>query len=156
MVGSPSRQETIILFHQRKAKRMSISQQTISPLDHTREAGPNEHAQAAVAVQDTAETSMAPGRAPRRFAYPEWPTSKPGPEVTSPPPGQKPHPTRTDQIMYECYDQERGMSCVPPLTGVVRENRTRMHSPDASLPEVDSEKAMERWLDGGTADHEAA
>jgi hypothetical protein len=155
---------------------MSIYQQTTSPLDQTREAGPHEHAQAAVAVQDaarslpgdqmtegigitegTAETSMPPGRAPRQFAYPEWPTSKPGPEVTSPLPGQKPHPMRTDQMVYEYYDQERGMSCVPPPTQVVGKNRTRTYSPDASLPEVDSEKAMERWLDdGGTADHEAA
>jgi hypothetical protein len=36
-------------------------------------------------------------------------------------------------------------------------DQTREAGPDASLPEVDFEKAMERWLDdGGTADHEVA
>jgi hypothetical protein len=45
--------------------------------------------------------------------YPEWPTSTPGPQATSPLPGMKPVPTRTDQMVYECYDQERGMPCTP-------------------------------------------
>ncbi len=43
--------------------------------------------------------------------YPSWPTSTAGPRATSPPPGMKPLPTRTDQMVYECYDQERGMPC---------------------------------------------
>ena len=44
----------------------------------------------------------------RPLVYPSWPTSKPGPETTLPPPGQKQHPLRTDQVIYESYDQERG------------------------------------------------
>src|SRR6266568_1442465 len=57
----------------------------------------------------SAETMMPPRQDHRQFAYPAWPTSMPGPEATLPPLGQKPHPTRTDQMMYEePYDQERG------------------------------------------------
>jgi hypothetical protein len=46
----------------------------------------------------------------RQLAHPSWPTSKPGPEITPPPLGQYPLPGRTDQMIYECYDQERGIS----------------------------------------------
>src|SRR5947208_16736214 len=67
-----------------------------------------------------------------RVTYPAWPTSKPGPETTSPLSGQKPHPTRTDQMVYECYDQERGMPDVTPPTRVMRENGTRIYLPDLS------------------------
>jgi hypothetical protein len=40
---------------------------------------------------------------------PPWPTSKPGPMVTEPPPGQKRVPLRTDQVVEIDYDQERGV-----------------------------------------------
>ncbi len=63
---------------------------------------------------------------------------------------------RTDQMVYACYDQERGRPCVPPPTRVVRENSTRTPLLDVNLQEVDSE-VMELWLDnGGASDHEAA
>jgi hypothetical protein len=107
---------------------MSTYQQTNSPLDETREAGPNGHVEALVTVQDatrslqgdhatgrhgikdgTAETIMQLKREHRLFTYPLWPTSKPGPGATLPPPGQKPLSTRTDQMVYACYDQERGL-----------------------------------------------
>jgi len=104
----------------------------------------------------TAETIMQLKREHRLFTYPLWPTSKSGPGATLPPTGQKPLPTRTDQMVYACYDQELGIPCVPPPTPVGRENRTRTPLPDVSLQEVDSE-AMERWLDdGGASDNEAA
>ncbi len=104
----------------------------------------------------TAETIMQLKREHRLFTYPLWPTSKSGPGATLPPTGQKPLPTRTDQMVYARYDQERGMPCVPAPTRVVRENRTRTPLPDVSLQEVDSE-AMERWLDdGGASDNVAA
>ena len=103
----------------------------------------------------TAQTSMQPKREHRPFAYPLWPTSTPGPEATLPPPGQNPLSTRTDQMVYACYDQEQGMPCVPPPTPVVRENRTRTSLPAVSLQEVEAE-AMERCLDdSGASDHEA-
>jgi hypothetical protein len=104
----------------------------------------------------TADTITHPKREHRPFTYPLWPTSKPGPGTTLPPPGQKPLSMRTDQLVYVCSDQERGIPCFPPPTRVVRENRTRTPLPDVSLQEVDSE-AMERWLDdGGTSGNEAA
>ena len=37
-----------------------------------------------------------------------WPTSKPGPHATQPPPGQKPMPGRTDQVVEIGYNQETG------------------------------------------------
>lgn len=42
-----------------------------------------------------------------------WPTSKPGPQATQPPPGQKPMPGRTDQMLEVGYNQETGT----PSTG---------------------------------------
>jgi len=104
----------------------------------------------------TADTMMQSKREHRPFTYPLWPTSKPGPGVTLPPPGQKPLWARTDQMVYASYDQERGIPCVLPPTRAVRENQTRTSLSVVSLQEVDSE-AMERWLDdGGASDHEAA
>jgi len=38
----------------------------------------------------------------------KWPTSRPGPRATPPPPGEKPVATRTDQMIEIAYDQERG------------------------------------------------
>ena len=103
----------------------------------------------------TLDTIVHPKREYRPFAYPLWPTSKPGPGATLPPPGQTPHSTRTDQLVYARSDQERGVPCVPPPVRVVRENRTGAPLPDSSLQEGDPE-AMERWLDdGGASDIEA-
>lgn len=107
---------------------MSPYQQTLPLVDKTNEAGPNEQAAGRVTVQDatddparqrngitdgSAETMMPPRQDHRQFAYPAWPTSTPGPEAILPPPGQKPYPTRTDQMLYEePYDQERGRPSV--------------------------------------------
>lgn len=153
---------------------MTTSQQTILLLDQTREAGPNEHVQGVVAVQDIArlgsgdpttgqngsnshhpsETIPQPGPAHRPFPYPAWPTSKPGPQATSPLPGQHPHPLRTDQMVCECYDQERGMPCVSPPRPAVQKHRSRTYLPDARFQDMLAE-AMERWLDdGGLSDQE--
>lgn len=46
---------------------------------------------------------------PRIPPLPPWPTSKPGPMVSEPPPGQKRVPLRTDQVVEIGYDQERGV-----------------------------------------------
>jgi hypothetical protein len=116
----------------RKATPMSTNQTTTSPLNQKRGAGLNEHAEAWVSIQDATRSllgipvgsqhrvteglveTIVPSKPDhRQFAYPAWPTSTPGPEATLPPPGQKPHPTRTDRIMYESYDQERGMQSIP-------------------------------------------
>lgn len=42
---------------------------------------------------------------PPQFA---WPTSKPGPLATPPPPAQKPMPGRTEQVVEVGYNQETG------------------------------------------------
>ena len=39
---------------------------------------------------------------------PKWPTSKPGPRVTEPPPGQKRVATRREQVAEVGYNQETG------------------------------------------------
>jgi len=60
-------------------------------------------------------------------------------------------------MVYECYDQERGMPCVPPpRLPPVREHRKRAYLPGTDFLEVVSEKeALQRWLDdGGSSDHE--
>lgn len=43
---------------------------------------------------------------------PPWPTSKPGPKITEPPPGQKRLNLRTEQVIELNYDQERGKSTI--------------------------------------------
>ena len=43
---------------------------------------------------------------------PPWPVSKRGPMVTEPPPGQKPMPLRTEQVIEIDYDQELGVPAV--------------------------------------------
>ncbi len=40
--------------------------------------------------------------------FPSWPTSKPGPQVTEPPPGMKRMPLRTEQTLELNYDQTTG------------------------------------------------
>jgi len=42
----------------------------------------------------------------------KWPSSEPGPQVTQPPPGQKPMRGRTDQMLEVGYDQEHGVPSV--------------------------------------------
>ncbi len=49
---------------------------------------------------------------PKIPPLPPWPTSKRGPMVTEPPPGQKLVPLRTDQVVEIDYDQERGVPAV--------------------------------------------
>jgi hypothetical protein len=123
---------------------MTTSQQATSLLNTTREAEPKEHAEAVVNVQnpapsmpddltternritdDLVETILPPPHDYRPFAYPAWPTSKPGPQVTSPPPGQHPHPMRADQMVYEYYDQELGLPCVPPPRPIMLRQGTK-------------------------------
>jgi len=49
---------------------------------------------------------------PKIPPLPPWPTSKRGPMVTEPPPGQKLVPLRTDQVVEIDYDQELGVPAV--------------------------------------------
>jgi len=170
-----STEEALIPFHQERRYLMTTSQQTSSLLDQMRESGPDECVEAGVAVQDTsrsvlddpmtghngikddtAKMIIQPRRAHRQFAYPEWPTSKPGPQETLPLSGQKPHSLRTDQMVCEYYDQERGLPCVPsPAPIVPKWQRKGTPHPKIDVREdVSSAEAIERWLDdGGTSDN---
>ena len=150
---------------------MITSQQMASQGDQTRGTDPNEQVEGVTTVQNaaypepgvpTTERNGSKGDTPRLgtphppFVYPAWPTSKPGPLATPPPPGQHPHPLRTDQMVYSCYDQERGMPCVPPPgLSPVREHRKRTYLPESDFLEVVSEKeALQRWLDDGGVNSE--
>jgi hypothetical protein len=83
---------------------------------------------------------------PNQIVYPAWPTSKPGPLVTSPPPGQRPHARRSDQMVYFCYDQERGIPCESAAKSAGREHEGKVYLPDDRFQE---EEAAQRWLDDG-------
>ncbi|HET8842997.1 MAG TPA: hypothetical protein VFN35_16155 [Ktedonobacteraceae bacterium] len=63
--------------------------------------------------ESTTETVVTSPPLSRHLSLPPWPTSQPGPEVTAPSPGQRLVSTRTDQVTYDCYDQERGRPCLP-------------------------------------------
>jgi hypothetical protein len=46
---------------------------------------------------------------PKLPPLPHWPTSRPGPMVTEPPPGQRRVHLRTEQVLEIDYDQELGL-----------------------------------------------
>lgn len=56
-------------------------------------------------LKSTLQTSRIP-------PLPPWPTSKPGPLVTEPPPGQKRVHLRKEQVVEIDYDQERGVPAI--------------------------------------------
>lgn len=87
------------------------------------------------------ETISPPERVKQQVVYPEWPTSKPGPRETLPPLDQQPVSTRTDQMTYECYDQEQGMVCpvlpeAAPLDKATKKWEKAPERPDM-LPLID-------------------
>lgn len=77
------------------------------------ESGINIYQRPGVAVREQAKRRSL-------FPYPSWPTSKPGPQATPRLPGQKPMSGRSDQMVYEAYDQVRGrpILAIPEEVGV--------------------------------------
>jgi len=69
-------------------------------------------------------------------AYPAWPTSQPGPQATPPLPGQHPHQLRTEQMIYENYDQERGMVGIPLPKLAPQEHRGKTYVLTATLEDI--------------------
>lgn len=65
-------------------------------------------------IREAERVTTTPTQPEHQPTYPAWPTSTPGPQVTAPPAGMQPVAKRTDQMVYECYDQERGQSCIAP------------------------------------------
>ena len=61
-----------------------------------------EHENETAQLETTTQKSKLP-------PLPHWPTSKRGPMVTEPPPGQKRVPLRTEQVVEIDYDQELGV-----------------------------------------------
>jgi hypothetical protein len=61
-----------------------------------------EHENETTQLETTTQKSKLP-------PLPHWPTSKRGPMVTEPPPGQKRIPLRTEQVVEIDYDQELGV-----------------------------------------------
>jgi hypothetical protein len=103
---------------------MSTRNTTAGVLEDTRESRLHDHADTLVVeraealireVERPTEPLVEPGhdQRQRKPTLPSWPTSTPGSQATSPLSGMKPVPTRTDQMVYECYDQERGKPCTP-------------------------------------------
>src|SRR5260370_32996286 len=74
-----------------------------------------------------------------------WPTSKPGPFATPPPPGQKPMPSRTDQMVEIGYNQE---TCTPitddPLRSMSEEALQGRTSLDQQETDIDSSHKQKR------------
>lgn len=147
----------------RKAIPMTNAQPTILHLHTRRTARWETHAKTVVGVLDasvveqksspqgTTERSQESGEARRAVLYPQWPTSTPGPQATAPPPGQTPLPTRSDQMVYICYDQEQGHPCVSSPS-LVKSKKGPAH-PKIDLLAVPAEaEALQRWLDDGGTD----
>src|ERR1700737_1396027 len=64
--------------------------------------------------QQTTKTAS-PSKLPK---LPKWPTSRPGPQVTEPPPGQKRVSLRTGQVVEVGYNQETGEPATPVQTPI--------------------------------------
>src|SRR5579872_3022265 len=105
-----------------KDRHMSTQNTTAVVLDDTRELLLREHTDTLVdetvdalirEAEHVTETLGQPKHDHRQTkpTYPSWPTSTPGPRATSSLPGMRPVSTRTDQMVYECYDLERGKPC---------------------------------------------
>ena len=71
---------------------------------------------------------------------PPWPTSKPGPEATPPSPGERPMPTRTDQMVEVAYDMETGISSSRAPTYATPDDRIPGASPSPQQAEAVEEK----------------
>ena len=95
--------------------RAIVSTEPVETLVVVQVAAPDEHVLRAKKGEENAtQIVSASPRGQRQFTLPSWPTSQPGPEVTAPSPGQRLVPTRTDQVTYDFYDQERGQPGFAP------------------------------------------
>ncbi|MEO8971148.1 MAG: hypothetical protein ABI406_06040 [Ktedonobacteraceae bacterium] len=109
---------------------MPNQQSTLLLVDDTKTSPSQEYVETAeriatVAVQEQGKREAAGTIVQTRHDqhYPPWPTSTAGPQATPGLPGMKPHATRSDQMVYECYDQELGVPC----TAVTEAQSVRHH-----------------------------
>lgn len=102
---------------------MHIDQYTPFSQNEVRESVSSKGAVSAPAAQAAAsDERVLRGKEGSPFALAAWPTSQPGPRVTEPLPGQRLVPLRTDQVMYDSYDQQRGL---PGLLSPTSSNQER-------------------------------
>src|SRR5438067_4122111 len=59
-------------------------------------------------TQEKEQETVKKASASKLPKLPNWPTSRPGPQVTEPPPGQKRVATRREQVAEVGYNQETG------------------------------------------------
>ena len=142
---------------------MPISKATAPPLKEAPESVANEAASpllvGQVAAPDacvlsekegeksSAETIEASPPRQRQFTLPSWPTSQPGPEVTAPSPGQRLVSTRTDQITYDFYDQERGQPGLPPPAPADHTRENTAEFPETRQTASAASQAKMPWLE---------
>lgn len=129
---------------------MQTSQPMPLPLGETHKLVSNTSVETLVVVQVAAPEERVPGEKkraenatetvitspplPRSFALPPWPTSQSGPEVTAPSPDQRLVSTRTDQVTYDFYDQERGRPGLPPSAPDGHAKESTGESPETRQP----------------------
>jgi hypothetical protein len=80
--------------------------------------------------------------------YPTWPTSKPGPGVTTPPPGMRSiNPMRSEQVTEVGYNQETGTPSVEsPARSLPDESLTGPTSFDQSQTVQDATRKRKQRL----------
>lgn len=83
-----------------------------------------------------------------RPVYPSWPTSKPGPQNTPPPPGMKPiNAMRPEQVYKVDYNQETGEPGVDsPFRSLPDENLTESPGFDQPLTAQEALKRRKKRL----------
>ncbi len=59
---------------------------------------------------ETSQSIERTDKLPAMPPLPPWPTSRPGPKVTQPPAGSRRMHLRTEQVVEQNYDAERGKS----------------------------------------------
>ena len=94
-------------------------------------------------VEKATETVVVSPPRHRQFTLPPWPTSQPGPRVTAPSPGQRLVPRRTDQVMYDFYDQERGLPGLLPPMPADQERKSASENATDSLHRTSSRRATD-------------
>lgn len=76
--------------------------------------------------------------------FPEWPTSKRGPQTTPPPPGMHPDARRPEQLIEVNYDQETGEPGSNDLERSQATDRAGSVAPDQEQSLEDASAARSR------------
>jgi len=86
----------------------TLQSQTVSE-QVTTEPAPVEASEGPIQVVKSSGSAEVPAKSALRVVFPEWPTSKRGPQSTPPPPGMSSiNPLRPEQLAEVGYNQETG------------------------------------------------